>query len=96
MPAHNDCMSDHVFVPNLPTDEAMLVTPDCTLVISEPSLACSVTFEPNSVALSAAVFESLKTESLATPAHFAAFKLTLDRDDVSRSGLDDEPCDDAS
>ena len=85
-------MSDQVFVPSLPTEEAMVVTPDCTLVSNEPSFACSLTFEPSSVAFSAAVLESLKTESFATPAHFAAFKLTLDSEEANRSGFEEGRC----
>lgn len=81
-------MSDQVFVPSLPIDEAMFVTPYCTFVNNEPSLACSDTFEVNSVALSAAVLDILKTESLATPAHLAAFTLMLDSDEANRSGLE--------
>ena len=83
-------MSDQVLVPSLPMDEAIVVTPDCTLVIKEPSRACSLTLEDNSVARSAAVLEILKTESLATPAHFAALTLMLDIDDVNGSPFDDD------
>lgn len=81
-------MSDQVFVPNLPIDDAIVVTPDWTLVNNEPSFACSLTFEESSVAFSAAVFESLNTESLATPAHFAALTLMFDREEARRSGLE--------
>ena len=82
-------MSDQVFVLSLLTLEAMVVTPDCTLVSSVPSLACSPTLELNSVAFSAAVFENLKTESFATPAHLAALTLMLESDAVSASALDE-------
>lgn len=73
-------MSDHVFVPSLLMFDARLVTPDWTLFISVPSLACSLTLDVNSVALSAAVFENLKTELLATSAHFTALLLKFDID----------------
>jgi hypothetical protein len=40
------------------------------------------------VALSAAVFENLKTESFATPAHLAALTLIFEIDAANKSGFD--------
>lgn len=89
-PDQKDCISDHVFVPSLPMVEAILVTPDWTLFSRLPSFACSLTFEDNSVALSAAVLENFTTESFATPAHLVALTLILEIDDASNSWLEDE------